>query len=285
MNVTILGVAETGRAIAKACASAGHTVSIYADHPSDAMDAIDLIERRLEDEEVMDPDLDGTTGLRAAITGADIVIETVEDDEAALRELLWEIEMVVDADTIIATSQPTMSIEAVGNGLDSPERLVGLRFQEKRDLVEVVGTDTTAPDVIDRISAFIEEIELVPVYVSDTPGMVSDRLVAALEVEAMRLLDSGVADAETIDELLVTGHGHPVGPLERADRIGLDHRLEELSYLAEELGERYQPPDILESRVALGKTGEDVGEGFYVWERGDPIKSAGTESSVDRPEH
>ena len=274
MNVTILGVDATGRHVAQSCAIAAHPVSIHANHPSDAMDAIDAVEHALEKQGHHQRTLDATTGLRAAVRGADIVIETTTTDEAALHDLFAEIETFVGSETLLATSAPTVSLADVTTGLGYPERVLGLRFHDDASMVEIVSTDQTSRETVERAISFVESLDAVALAVQETPGMVSERLIAALEVEAMRLLADGVASAETIDELLVTGYDHPIGPLERADRNGLGKRLELLEYLASELGEQYRPPELLRQRVAVGKTGMDAGEGFYIWEQGEPVKSA-----------
>jgi len=122
------------------------------------------------------------------------------------------------------------------------------------------------------------------VTVRDTPGRASARLALALEVEAMWMVADGVASVEAVDETLTVGQDHPVGPLERADRAGLDDRLDRLQALAENLGVRFQPPSLLAERVAAGATGSDAGEGFYVWEGGEPAESALPEPTLARPE-
>jgi len=278
MKVAVLGVGATGREVARLCVHGGNEVSIHAGDPSAAMDAIDVIERHLEEaSDVRAPDvaLDATTGLAAAVSGAELVIETTVEDVDTLQERFAEVEDLVGRETILATSQSSVSVTTAAAGLDHPGRVLGLRVHpDDAALVEVVTTDESEPDVFDRVASFVESIGATPLFVGDTPGPVSARLAVAMEVEAMRLLEAGIADVETIDDLLVTGYDHPVGPLERADRIGLDSRLDLLEYLVSEVGEHYRPPDVLAERVAVGKTGANAGEGFYVWENGEPTRPA-----------
>jgi len=278
MKVAVLGVGATGREVARLCVHGGNEVSIHAGDPSAAMDAIDVIERHLEEAgDVREPDvsLDATTGLAAAVSGAELVVETTLADVDALRERFAEVESLVDRETLLATSQPSVSVTTAAAGLTNPDRALGLRVHpDDAALVEVVTTDESPPDVLDRASSFVESIGATPLFVGDTPGPVSSRLAVAMEVEAMRLLEAGVAGVETIDDLLVTGYDHPAGPLERADRVGLDNRLDLLEYLASEVGEHYRPPDVLAERVAVGKTGAKASEGFYVWEHGEPTRPA-----------
>lgn len=287
MKVAVLGVGATGREVARLCVRGGNEVSIHAGDPSAAMDAIDVIERHLEeagDVRGADVSLDATTGLAAAVSDAELVIETSTGDVERLRERFAEVETLVDRETVLATSQPSLSVRTAVDGLEHPDRGLGLRLHpDETALVEIVTTAHTAPDVLDRVRSFVEGLGATPLAVGDTPGPVAARLAVAVEVEAMRLLEAGAAGVETIDELLVTGYDHPVGPLERADRIGLDRRLDLLEYLAAEVGEHYDPPEVLADRVAVGKTGRKAGEGFYVWENGEATRPAVEGPEFDRP--
>ena len=276
MRIAVLGVGATGREVARRCVCAGNEVSIHAGDPSAAMDAIDTVERRLERAgDGGDVALDATTGLAAAVSNADLVVETSIDEPARLGERLTTVEGLVDSETLLATSQPSLSVTAAADGLARPGRILGLRFgPDDRPVVEVVATEAATAETLDRAGAFVESLGATPLFVGDAPGPVSGRLAVALELEAMRLLAGGVAGVETIDELLVSGYDHPIGPLERADRIGLDRRLDLLMYLTDEVGERYDPPELLADRVAVGKTGRAAGEGFYVWENDQPTRPA-----------
>jgi 3-hydroxyacyl-CoA dehydrogenase len=275
MNVAVLGVGDAGQEISRLCVRGGNEVSIHAEDPSAAMDAIDVIERHLERAGARGESLDATTGLAAAVSNVDLVVETTIDDADRLGERFAEVETLVGRETLVATNQPSLSVDAAASALDHPGRALGLRVHpDDTDVVEVVTADQTTEGTLDRASLFVESLGATPLFVADTPGPVSGRLAVALEVEAMRLLEADVAGVETIDDLLVDGYEHTVGPLERADRIGLGRRLDLLEYLAEEVGERYQPPELLTERVTRGKTGQNAGEGFYVWEGGDPVRPA-----------
>jgi 3-hydroxybutyryl-CoA dehydrogenase len=285
MNVAVLGVGAAGKEISRLCARGGNEVSVHAGNPSAAMDAIDVIERHLERADVHGVSLDATTGLTAAVSNVDLVVETSTDDADRLGERFTEVERLVDKETLLATSQPSLSVTAAASALDRPGRALGLRVHpDDTDVVEVVTTDQTTPETLDRAAGVVESLGATPLFVADTPGPVSGRLAVALELEAMRLLETGAAGVETIDDLLVTGYDHAVGPLERADRVGLDRRLDLLEYLEREVGERYEPPEMLADRVARGKTGRNAGEGFYAWENGDPVRPAVDGPAFGRPD-
>jgi 3-hydroxybutyryl-CoA dehydrogenase len=122
---------------------------------------------------------------------------------------------------------------------------------------------------------FVEGIDKTPVVVRDVPGFASSRLGVALGVEAIRMVEEGVASPRDIDNAMELGYNHPMGPLELTDVVGLDVRLDILEYLRTELGERFKPPQVLKRKVRAGKLGRKSGEGFYVWEDGEAVAMSG----------
>ena len=273
MDVTVLGVDRRGQRVARRCARRDHSVTLHAEHPGEAMDAIDDISYRFE-RDGEDADLDATTGLESAAADADVVVETTTGTTDGLVERFARLEPHIGGETLLVTADPEVSVTDVAAALESPERVLGFGFHPvDTELVELTATEWTTTAVRDRAETFVEGLGATVLSVGDTPGLVGERLALAVELEGMRLLDEGLAGVTTVDELLVEGYDHEVGPLERADRAGLDRRLDTLSELAA-LEDRYQPPDVLEQRVMLGKTGIEAGEGFYVWEDGDPLRPA-----------
>ena len=273
MDVTVLGVDRRGQRVARRCARRDHSVTLHAEHPGEAMDAIDDISYRFE-RDGDDADLDATTGLESAAADADVVVETTTGTTDGLVERFARLEPHIGGETLLVTADPEVSVTDVAAALESPERVLGFGFHPvDTELVELTATEWTTTAVRDRAETFVEGLGATVLSVGDTPGLVGERLALAVELEGMRLLDEGLAGVTTVDELLVEGYDHEVGPLERADRAGLDRRLDTLSELAA-LEDRYQPPDVLEQRVMLGKTGIEAGEGFYVWEDGDPVRPA-----------
>lgn len=287
MNVAVLGTGTAGRDIAARCAQAGHAVSLQADDATAAMDRVDDIEGLLiaavesgamtagEKEDALS-ELGATTDLKGAVGDAEIVIETTIAGTEPLQEQFAEIESAVDRETLIVTTQPAVPVTAAAAGLRHPDRALGMHFVAAPDaaVVELLVPEQTAEESVERAESFISELGATPVRVADTPGMASVRLRLATEAEAMRALGDEVAGVAGIDTILREGYEYPEGPLERADRVGLDQRLETLRELAETLGPRFEPPAVLERLVAEGKTGANVGEGFYRWERGEPAEPA-----------
>lgn len=287
MNVAVLGAGNWGRDLAQAAAVTGHDVRLHDAEANVVMDAIDDVERRLRDaveggeltqterQETLDL-VDATTGLDAAVADADLVVETADADANALQERFAELEEHVDRDTVIATTAGDVSITAAAAGLRHPDRAIGLRLRDPLEtpVLEVVVADQTAGSALDRVQALAESLERTAAVVRDRPGVVSTRLALLTEVEAMRIVEDGIAAVPDVDAALAKRHDHPMGPLERADRAGLDRRLETLEYLAAELGERFAPPAVLQDLVADGHTGAESGVGFYEWENDEPDGSA-----------
>ena len=285
MHVAVVGAGTMGTGIAHVCAAAGHEVSLRDLEPNIVMDAIDTITTRLGSgvdrgdlsqravDDALDA-LDGTTDLESTVTGADLVVEATPEDVDEKREVFADVEEHVDDDAVIATTTTSLSVSAIAAGLKHPERAVGLHFFDpphRKQLVEVVLADQTDDETAAVAEEFVADLGKTPVVVTDTPGFASSRLGLALGVEAMRMVEEDAASVSDVDAAMELGYDHPVGPLELTDRVGLDARLEVLERLHEELGDRFEPPEILREKVAEGDTGKKVGRGFYVWESGEPI--------------
>lgn len=286
MNIAVLGADATARELACACVLAGEHVRLYADDATAVMDTIDIVERRIDDAAQagdVDADerdaaadrLEGTTGLEAAVTDADVAIDATTGDVSALQERFAELEELLDRDALVASAVPAVSVTNAAAGLRHPDRAVGFRLHRPPEpFVEVVLAEQTGPEAADRASEFAGRVSGDWITVRDTPGTVAARLSLALEVAAIRMLDEGVADVEAVDTAFARTYNSEVGPLERADRIGLDQRHDALLSLSKRLGPRFEPPPLLTAFVEAGKTGTDAGEGFYVWEDGVPVRGA-----------
>lgn len=277
MDVAVLGATSPGPEVAQLCARAGHDVSLYDEDANTVMDAVDTIEGRLPaDDGDTVTRISATTGFDAVISGATAVVETATAETAPLQERFAAVEAVADNETLIATSATGVPVTAAAAGLRHPGRAVGLQFRDPltTELVEVAVAEQTTRETADRVQSFVDSLDRTPVVIRDTPGGVSMRAELALEAEAMRLVTADVAGVRAIDEALTLGYDHPVGPLETADRAGLDDRLRALESLQADLGSRFAPPAVLTELVAAGKTGRPSGTGFYVWEGGEPVEPA-----------
>lgn len=205
-------------------------------------------------------------GLFAA---CELVVEAVPEDRALKAEALARVEEAAPAGAVLASNTSSISIDDLASALSRPGRFLGLHFFNPvpaSALVEIVVGTATDPVFVERARGWIEALGKTPVVIRDSPGFASSRLGVALGLEAIRMLEEGVASAEDIDTAMRLGYRHPVGPLRTTDIVGLDVRLGIAEELHTALGPRFEPPALLRRLVAEGKLGRKSGEGFYVWE-------------------
>lgn len=211
--------------------------------------------------------LEITTG-HADLAEAGLVVEAVPEDLDLKLGALRAIEEAVEASAVIATNTSSISLDHLAQALARPERFLGLHFFNpvpSSKLVEVVIASTTDAGLPERAVAWVEAIGKTAVVVRNAPGFASSRLGVALGLEAIRMVESGVASPEDIDAAMTLGYGHPTGPLRLTDLVGLDVRLGIARYLESELGPRFEPPALLVEMVAQGRLGRKSGKGFYDW--------------------
>jgi 3-hydroxybutyryl-CoA dehydrogenase len=289
LKIGVLGAGTMGHGIAQVSAMAGHDVTIRDIEQDFVDDGIASIEQNLqggverdkvtEDEKAAALDrISGTTDLTEAVSGADLVVEAVPEDVDLKKETFEDVEAEVSADTVIASNTSSLPVTEIVSALDDPGRGIGLHFFNPvhiMQLVEVVVGEQTDPDTVAFATDYIEDIGKTAIEVQDTAGFASSRLGVALGVEAMRMVEEGVASPRDIDQSMELGYNHPMGPVELGDVVGLDVRLDILEHLREELGERFRPPQILRRKVRAGKLGKKTGEGFYVWEDGEIVGTSG----------
>lgn len=280
MKVAVIGAGTMGHGIAQVSAVAGHEVTLFDISP----DAVERAVRRIEE------NLDRTVALGklgaadvnlalqrirtthdlASIAGSHLVIEAAPENIQMKRSIFRAAEETLTPTAILATNTSSISIETLGAGLRRPNRFIGLHFFNPphiMELVEIVFGPETEEHTIDEAVSFVRGLGKEPVVVKDSPGFATSRLGLALGLEAMRMLEEGVADASSIDRAMELGYRHPMGPLRLTDLVGLDVRLGISEYLFETLGQpHFAPPDILRRLVAEGKLGKKTGEGFYRWE-------------------
>ncbi len=206
------------------------------------------------------------THLAAAAAAAEIVIEAVSEDLAVKRSVFATIGAAAPRDALLASNTSGLPIRELAVAAGRPENTVGLHFFNPvplMGLVEVVRTPTTSEASLDRALAFCVKLGKETVQVLDSPGFVTTRLGTLLMCEAVRAVEAGVASAPDIDTAMRLGYNHPMGPLELADRVGLDTLLSILDDLVETFGERFEAPALLRAMVAGGRSGRKSGRGFY----------------------
>lgn len=204
----------------------------------------------------------------SGLAGAALVIEAVPEDVSLKIATLLSIEAAVADDAVIATNTSSISLDALGNEMRSPERLIGLHFFNPvpaSKLIEVVVAGRTRTELARSAAEWVRELGKTPVVVRNAPGFASSRLGVALGLEAIRMVEEGVASAEDIDAAMTLGYGHSTGPLRLTDLVGVDVRLAIARYLAAELGPRFAPPALMVEMVERGDLGRKTGRGFYTW--------------------
>ncbi|MCW2535755.1 MAG: mmgB [Modestobacter sp.] len=202
-------------------------------------------------------DLDGATGL---------VVEAVPERADLKVAVLTAAESALGPDAVLATNTSSLSVTELAAALQRPAQFLGMHFFNPvpaSKLVEVVVAPETAPGVVEAARGWVRALGKTDVVVKDSPGFASSRLGVLLGLEAIRMLEEGVADAEAIDAAMELGYRHPMGPLRSTDLVGLDVRLAIAEYLAGTLGERFSPPQLLRDKVAAGELGRKTGRGFH----------------------
>ena len=277
--LAVLGAGTMGHGIAQIAALAGYDVRLTDVSDGALESAMGRVRAQLDkgvELGKVEPDvrdaalgrLRATSDAAEAMAGAEIVVEAVPEVMELKQEILAGAAETVEPDTLLATNTSSLSITAIAEAVPGQERVLGMHFFNPvhiMALVEIVRGDRTAPDAVERAREAAERMGKTPIVVSDSPGFASSRLGIALGLEAIRMVEAGVASAEDIDRAMELGYRHPMGPLRLTDLVGLDVRLEIARYLHRELGDRFQPPELLEQMVEEGKLGKKSGRGFYVW--------------------
>jgi 3-hydroxybutyryl-CoA dehydrogenase len=276
-RVGVIGGGRMGAGIAHAFVLAGaEVVVVERDAEAAAAASARLLDtvRRSVERGATDRDVDAlasaiqTATDAAALAGCRLVVEAVPEERDAKVAALTRAEQVLSPDAALATNTSSISIDDLASVLARPERFLGLHFFNPvpaSQLVEVVTGAATEPDLVDDARTWVEALGKTPIVVRDSPGFASSRLGVALGLEAIRMLEEGVASATDIDAAMELGYRHPVGPLRTTDLVGLDVRLGIAEELHRQLGERFAPPLLLRRLVADGHLGRKSGRGFYEW--------------------
>jgi 3-hydroxybutyryl-CoA dehydrogenase len=281
-KVLVLGTGTMGQGIAQVTASAGLATNLYDIDAARVEKAIGVIrgvtERLVQKGKMTEEarrDLLGmlvpSSDLAHASDGVDLVIEAVPESLELKQRLFAEIEGHVDRATILASNTSSLSISEIARPLRYPERGIGLHFFNPvpvMRLLEIVRGAATDDTTLARSREFAAALGKTSIVVRDSPGFATSRLGVALGLEAIRMLEQGVASAEDIDRAMELGYNHPVGPLRLTDMVGLDVRLAIAEHLYTTLkNDTFRPPALLRAKVRQGQLGKKTGEGFYRWEK------------------
>ena len=268
--VGVYGGGRMGAGIAHAFATAGSRVIVIESTDDTVAAARGRIDASIEKSQSKGIEVPGTVEVVRDPTLLDqalLVVEAVPEDLGLKQEILAGIAKYAPAASI-GTNTSALSIDELAAGLPRPQALIGLHFFNPvpvSELVEVVVGTHTEPGLVEVARGWIAGLGKTAITVKDSPGFASSRLGVALALEAMRMVEEGVAEPADIDRAMTLGYRHPVGPLQTTDIVGLDVRLGIAEHLEAELGPRFAPPQILRDKVEAGEIGRKSGQGFYTW--------------------
>lgn len=287
--VGVLGGGRMGAGIAHAFLMAGcRVVIVERDHESVASAAVRVersvgksfqvvLKKSADKERASDCEADAARIMKRLRLTTDythlgpcgLVVEAVPEVWAMKTAALVNAEKQLAPSAFLASNTSSLSVSRLAGELKRPENFLGLHFFNPvpaSTLVEVVIANQSAPALVDTAKSWVAALGKTAVVVNDAPGFASSRLGVVLALEAMRMVEENVASAADIDAAMVLGYKHATGPLRTTDLVGLDVRLEIAEYLAETLGERFAPPQILRDKVARGELGRKSGTGFFNWD-------------------
>lgn len=278
-QVGIVGAGTMGQGIAHVSALAGFEVKLYDVTLAAAQAGQAKIAQNLEvgvaKGKVSAADRDAAlvritcVDTLDALSGCQLVIEAIPEKLALKQELFRSLCGLCAPSAILASNTSSLSLTELAAAATHPGRVVGLHFFNPvhlMKLLEIVRAYQTSDETLERVKAFGAAINKELIVVKDSPGFASSRLGVALGLEATRMLEEGVASAADIDRAMKLGYGHPMGPLELGDLVGLDVRLAIAEYLYAETGSpTFRPPQLLKKMVRAGKLGKKSGEGFYTY--------------------
>jgi 3-hydroxybutyryl-CoA dehydrogenase len=282
-NAAVIGGGAMGIGIAHALAAGGANVTIVEiddERVKHALASVARVFERSAQRGAMTPGaaaeagarVGGSTAVEALPAGLDVIIEAVPEVVDLKRSVLAR--CARREPVLLATNTSGLSIDELAAGLPAPERFLGLHFFNPvwaMTLVEIVVGERTSDAARSGALALCEQLGKTSIVVRDAPGFASTRLGIALGLEAMRMVEEGVAAPADIDRAMELGYRHPMGPLKLTDLVGLDVRLDIARNLQRSYGDRYAPPQLLIDMVAAGDLGKKSGRGFYDWSSGEAV--------------
>ncbi len=286
-KVGVIGGGTMGQGIAEMLAKKGIEVLLVEKTPEKLDNAWDMIETSLDkqmekwaltqaEKKLILGKIQKVTHF-AELGSCELVIETISEDSEAKKEVFAQLDQVCSSKVILASNTSTLSLTELASSTKYPERVIGLHFiypVSKIDLVEIIRGLRTSDDTFEQTKQFVEEtVEKRGITVYESPGFVTSRIICLLINEALHVLEEGVASAEDIDDAMRVGYQFQYGPLEMADRFGLDSVNAALERMFREYGElKYRPAIILKKMVRAGSLGVKTGEGFFKYDKdGDRI--------------
>ncbi|HXQ71738.1 MAG TPA: 3-hydroxyacyl-CoA dehydrogenase family protein [Pyrinomonadaceae bacterium] len=282
-TIAVIGAGTMGHGIAQVAAASGFRVLLNDVDRETLARGVRAIEGNLakgiqlaklteDDRDRTLQHIHGTTKIEEC-AAADLIIEAAPEKLDLKQNILRQFETVSGHPFIFASNTSSLSISEIAAQSRRPEAVIGMHFFNPvhiMRLVEIVVGKKTSDETVQTVTEVGRKMRKEPIVVKDVPGFASSRLGVALGLEAMRMVEQGVASPRDIDTAMELGYNHPMGPLKLTDLVGLDVRLSIAEYLYRELGsETFRPPEVLRRMVSEGKLGKKTGQGFYDWTKED----------------
>lgn len=278
-RISVLGAGTMGHGIAQVAAQAGFRTTLYDIEERFVAAGRERIEANLDKGiargKVTDAAraaalaaLHTTTDLEAA-AAADLVIEAVPERMELKRDLFGRLDALASPECLFASNTSSLSIGEIAAATGRPGQVLGMHFFNPvhiMALLEIVVHAGTTDETLAGARSVAEKMGKTAIVVRDAPGFATSRLGIVLGLEAIRMVEQGVASAADIDTAMELGYRHPMGPLRLTDLVGLDVRLGIAEYLHDRLGsDAFEPPQLLRDMVEQGRLGKKSGRGFYDW--------------------
>ncbi|MGG1313416.1 MULTISPECIES: 3-hydroxyacyl-CoA dehydrogenase family protein [Cohnella] len=287
-SVGVVGAGTMGQSIAEMLAVKGLDVHLAEKTPDRLHNALNAIEMSLDKqiekwaitqaEKKLILNRIHTEPSLGHLANCDLIIETISEDLDSKLDVFAQLDAILPEETIMASNTSTLSLTELAGATRRPERVIGMHFvypAMRVDVVEIILGLQTSDDTFRKTKDFIENVlHKKGIMVYESPGFVTTRLICLLINEALHLLEEGVASAEDIDSAMRIGYQFQHGPLEMADRFGLDSILAALDRMFREYGElKYRPSILLKKKVRAGQLGVKTGRGFFTYDKdGDRIQ-------------
>jgi 3-hydroxybutyryl-CoA dehydrogenase len=288
----IVGGGTMGKCLAEKAASSGIDVVVVEVSPEKAERAreqlVATLDRELEKWAITASEKKVVlarvrfTADPAELAATDIVVEMVTEDLGIKRRVMKQLGELCPPERVLVTNTSTLSVTEIAAASGRPDRVVGMHFMRpitRTPVVEVVRGTATSDSTYEQALGLARVLDKTPIRVAERPGYVVTRVILPLLNEAMQVVQEGVASAEDVDLALRLAHEFRVGPLEYADRIGLDKVLGWMEHLHQELGDKYEPCLLLRELVEAGNLGCRTGRGFFAYEGGRRAAGAGKEAA------
>jgi 3-hydroxybutyryl-CoA dehydrogenase len=282
-NIAVIGAGTMGNGIAHVFAQTGYQVSLIDVSQSSLDKGMATIAKNLDrliaKDKISESDKEATlnrlvtfTSIAEGVKEAELVVEAATENVNLKLKIFEELEASTPANCILASNTSSISITKIASATKRPDKVIGMHFMNPvpiMKLVEIIRGYSTSDETMKTIVEITKQLNKIPVEANDYPGFVSNRILVPMINEAIYTLYEGVAGVEEIDQVMMLGMAHPMGPLQLADFVGLDVALSICNVLYEGFGNpKYAPCPLLVNMVQAGKLGVKSGEGFYSYAGG-----------------